>query len=205
MGWVPLADPRSLDPTGRLRRGTGGPVSRALERSVVDSWRLPPFGMGGAVVEGALAGPCRGHRAVTFGYTAAGAAQLRATQLRYHVVALRLPRALPTVWVNPRLADAPAVAVGREVLVESAEFNDTLRVTGDDVRFTHAVLSPRVIERLLQPDSLGLELRIEGATIVHWRLGNPEPASTERALAVLADVVDALPPFVWQPWEPGPG
>lgn len=177
VGWVPVRDGRAP--------------------SVVDAWRLPPFGLGAAAVEGVLTGRYRGRPAVTLEYATAGGVQLRATQVRYHVVAIGLPNALPTVWLNPRWADAPAVAGGREVLFESAEFDDGWRVTGDDPRFVHAAVTPQVMSRLLRPDTTGLELRVEGAWVVHWRLGRADPASTERALDVLADVVDALPPFVW--------
>lgn len=197
-GWVAVRDGRAP-----LARWPGLEAHLDQQRrprapSVVDAWRLPPFGLGAAVVEGLLTGRYRGRFAVTLEYGTAAGAQLRATQVRYHVVAVQLPRALPTVWFNPRWADAPAIASGREVLFESAEFNDAWRVTGDDPRFVHAAVTPLVMGRLLRPDAEGLELRVEGDWVVHWRLAPPDPGSTDRALRVLADVVDAMPPFVWQ-------
>ncbi len=198
VGWAPMRDGRAP-----MEQWPGLAAYLEQERrprppSVADAWRLPPFGLGPAVVEGLLVGRYCGRLAVTFEYGTAQGAQLRATQVRYHVVAIQLPAALPTVWFAPRWVDAPAVGDGREVLFESAEFNDGWRVTGDDPRFVHAAVTPLVMRRLLQPDAAGLELRIEGGSVVHWRLARPDPESTDRALRVLADVVEALPPFVWQ-------
>lgn len=209
VGWVPVRDGRAP-----LEHWPG--LAAYLEQqqvprapSFADAWRLPPFGVAGSTVEGVLTGTYRGRPAVTLEYGQGGGVQLRPTQPRYHVVAIQLPGALPTVWFNPRWADAPAVAGGREVLFESADFGDAWRVTGDDQRFVHAAVTPLMMSRLLRSDAAGLELRIEGATIVHWRLGRADPASTMQALEVLADVVDALPPFVWQEYgsaaRPGHG
>lgn len=205
VGWVaardgraPLAQWPGLGDYLAERRAPRAP-------SFIDAWRLPPFGVARATVEGVLTGLYRGRPAVSLEYGQGGGLQLRATQARYHVVAIRLPRALPTVWFSPRWTDAPAVAGGREVLFESAEFNDRWRVTGDDPTFVHAAVTPLVMTRLLRPDATGLELRVEGDWVVHWRLGRPDPGSTDRVLGVLADVVDAFPPFVRGPDGAGAG
>lgn len=206
LGWfVGVATLSALMVATVLRDRSRASSARAMAawaRAVgwVPAGARPPVGqwLGAAAVEDALTGRHRGRSAVTLGCATADGVQLRATQVRYHVVAVQLPNALPTVWLTPRRADAPAVAGGGEVLFESAEFNDAWRVTGDDPRFVHAAVTPQVMSRLLRPDAVGLELRTEGAWLVHWRLGRPDPASTERALGVLGDLVDALPPFVWQ-------
>lgn len=200
-GWVAVPDGRTP-----LERWPG--LAAAMDRarrpripSVVDQWRLPPFGVPyGAVVRAVYRGRHRGYSAIALEYALSGGVPLRATQLRYHVVALDLPRVVPTVWLAPRASDPPDVAAGREVLFESVEFNDAWRVTGDDAQFVHAVVSPLVMTRLLSPDALGSDVRFEAASLVHWRLGYgpADPARTEQALDLLADVGDAVPPFVWQ-------
>lgn len=199
VGWRFLRDSRAPRQDGETLPAAVARLRQPQRPSVADRWHLPPFGMGTlATVESAYHGTFRGRPAVSFEYATSGGAPLAATQLRYHVVSLALPRTLPTVWVRPRFLEPPAVAGAHEVLVESAAFNDAWRVTAEDPRFGHAVLTPTVIDRLLRPDAEGFEWRIEGATIVHWRLGGAEPAATVRALEVLSDVLDALPAFVRQ-------
>ncbi len=117
---------------------------------------------------------------------------------------MELPGPLPRLEVAPhgtnRLAGSSG---GDDIDVESAEFNRIFRVATLDREYAHAVLQPRMIERLLEPDARDLSLTISGNRIFVWATPQADPDAAETRLDVLADVADLIPPFVYERWSTG--
>ncbi|MDM7829742.1 DUF3137 domain-containing protein [Cellulomonas edaphi] len=173
--------------------------------SLAYRWAGEPFGTGDEreAVE-VMTGTYAGADAVSFTY--------RSTRIRrgsdgkterstttHHVVALTLPAALSTVEVTPEGIGARlAKMVGaQDVQFESEEFNRAYRVEGTDPQVVHAVIHPRLMERLLEPGTRGTAWRIEGSTIVSWHPGATAVDRIAGTLALLAAVRDAVPRHVW--------
>ena len=116
-----------------------------------------------------------------------------------HVVALALPTYLPTVEVTPEGFGARlAKLVGAQDLqLESEAFNQAYRVAASDDRMGHAIVHPRLMERLLRPDALGHAWRIDGTWILSWELGKIDLARLAPRLGLLSAVVRSVPRHVW--------
>lgn len=170
------------------------------DAALVHRWRGRPFGIGNRRrVSELVVGTFAGRHAATFRYEyTTGSGKNRST-VTHHVVTMALPTFLPTVELTPDgLGAKLAKAFGAQDLVfESEAFNQAWRVTAPDARYAHAVLHPRLMERLLRPDARGLSLRIEGTDVLCWTLGVPRLDDVGRRLQVLAAVVDHVPRFVW--------
>ncbi|KSW29830.1 hypothetical protein [Cellulomonas sp. B6] len=160
-----------------------------------------PFDQGsGRRVYHVMTGTFEGLPAVSFTYEwTTGSGDERRTS-RVHVVGFALPAYLPTLDVTPEGVGARlAKAFGaRDLQLESAAFNDAYRVDAPDARTAHAVLHPRTLERLLQPDALGLSWRIEGPWLLSWETGDTDTARIAPRLGVLSTVVRGIPRHVWQ-------
>jgi len=153
--------------------------------------------------DGVLAGTVRGFtgklgkkRAATLSLVTARNAGVSSTGYRVEMV--RIDRALPRVEIVPHGLAGRVTAGGDDILdLESAEFNERFRIMADDRRYAHAVLTPLMMERLLQDDVRGLAIAIDRDRVIAWR-----PASRfstrriERRLAVLADVAALIPSHV---------
>ena len=87
---------------------------------------------------------------------------------------------------------------GQDIRVESDDVNRAYRVAATDERFGHAIVHPRLMERLLQPDALGIAWRIEGPWILSWEPGETDLDRVAPRLGLLAAVVRSIPPHVWQ-------
>ena len=166
-------------------------------------WSGAPFGEGTRRwTTEVVTGPFRGRPAVSFGYryTSPTPGESGESTTTFHVLATRMPVALPTVELTPDGAGARIAKSlgGEDHDTESDAFNRTWRVEAADPRFAHAVVHPRLMERLMWPDARGMHLRIEGADILSRRPGMPDMSTATSRLEVLAAVVDAIPPFVWQ-------
>ncbi len=94
--------------------------------------------------------------------------------------------------VLTRLGSALGLA---DVELESEDFNRRYRVTADDRRFAYDVLQPRTMEHLLASPTVNL--RLCGADALLWDSGFTEPEELPGLLAVLAQVVDGIPSYVW--------
>jgi hypothetical protein len=92
---------------------------------------------------------------------------------------------------------------GDDLDMESIEFNENFSVATLDREFAHAILNPRMIERLLQPDARDLSLTICGDRILVWATPPADANSVESRLNVLADVVDLIPEFIYEKWSTG--
>ncbi|QCB92598.1 hypothetical protein [Cellulomonas shaoxiangyii] len=160
-----------------------------------------PFEQGhGRRVSEVLTGRWQGLPAVSYTYEwSTGAGKERRTYYA-HVVALALPAYLPVLeltgeGVGARIAKALGA---RDLQTESVAFNDAYRVAAGDERVGHAILHPRLMERLLQPDALRTDWRIEGTWIASWAPGRTDTARIAPRLGVLHAVVRGVPRHVWQ-------
>lgn len=168
--------------------------------SLVHRWRGRPFGTGGSRrVSELVVGRFAGRPAMSFCYRyTTGSGKNRST-VTHHVVALGLPTYLPTVELTPDGLGAKVAKAfgGQDIAFESEDFNRVWRVTAPDPRFAHAVVHPRLMERLLRPDAAGLSLRVEGTDVLCWSLGTPRLEAVGPRLQVLTALVEQVPRFVW--------
>ena len=166
---------------------------------------LGVFGLGGScTVSHLVAGAYAGRPAATFEYVESGGT----ASVRCHVVAVSLPVPLPGLRLSPQaLTDDLAGALGgQDIAFESADFNRAWRVRAGDATYAHAVVHPRLMERLLAGDAQGLNIWVTGTDVLAWVPGTVDLADVDRRLAVLTAFVDAIPRFVWldHGHDPGP-
>ncbi|NCT90343.1 DUF3137 domain-containing protein [Cellulomonas sp. APG4] len=169
--------------------------------TLVGRWRVHPFGRGRwPSTHEVIRGTFLGRTATSFAYrfTTGGGKQRRTHS--FHVVAVDLPAALPTLQLSPDVAVLTAVDTalgGQDIQFESEEFNRRWKVEAVAERFAHDVLHPRLMQRLLEPDAEGLFLRIEGDAVLVCTLGIPRYDELTRRLHVLTAIADAVPRYVW--------
>jgi len=182
-GWTFVGQDDSL-----AFRWAGSPFGPADEREAVE------------VLRGAYAGA----DAVSFTYRSTKVSRdsdgkTQRSTTTHHVIALTLTTALPTVEVTPEgLGAKLAKIVGaQDIQFESDEFNRAYRVAGGEPQTVHAVIHPRLMERLLEPGTRGTAWRIEGNTILSWRSGSTDIDRITGTLALLATIRDAVPRHVW--------
>ena len=123
------------------------------ERALVDISRGQPFGQGSSrrAIE-VLRGTYDSRPALSFTYQWTTGSGKNRTTHHAHIVGLALPTYLPTVEVTPEgLGARLAKLVGaQDVQFESEAFNRAYRVAATDQRTGHAILHPRLMERLLR-------------------------------------------------------
>jgi hypothetical protein len=180
------------------RGWTYTPRDTALPRR----FRGEPFGRGsGRRATHVLRGQYGGREALVFDYryvTRSSNGQHQTTQThRFTVCALALPTAVPRLQLTGENAlTRMAGALGfDDVELESEDFNRRYRVSCDDRRFAYEVLHPRTMERLLAQPTLNL--RLDGADALLWQRGTTDLQHVEGRLAVLAELLDGIPPYVW--------
>jgi len=102
-----------------------------------------------------------------------------------------------TAVVRPRSANAASHAYGNAVPLESFGFERRWRAMGRDAAGSHAVFTPRVIERLLEPTPGGqLEIVWDGPGIRAADAGFiAEPMRLESRLLLLADLAGLTPAY----------
>ena len=179
------------------------------DRSLVSISRGQPFNVGDSKrATEVLRGTFESRPALSFTYQwTTGTGKHRTTQ-HAHVVALGLPAYLPTVEVTPEgLGARLAKLVGaQDMQLESEAFNRAFRVAASDRRVAHAILHPRLMERLLRGDALGSAWRIGGTWILSWEPGTTDLDRLAPRLGLLAAVVRSVPRHVWQDhgYDPAP-
>jgi hypothetical protein len=172
-----------------------------------------PFGLGDNrhardIVWGTLAG----RRFETFAYsyethTTDTDGHRHTTTHRFQITWVPLPAPLPTM----RLTSDNALLRGlthlgaRDLEVESHEFNQRWKVACDDERIGHAILTPRVIDRFLQPDVGGRSFTIEGAALVSASPEVSDLGDLQLVVGALHSIVDLIPPFVFEPRDAARG
>jgi hypothetical protein len=111
---------------------------------------------------------------------------------------VELPVRLPRIEIVPESFAEKFVKSlgGGDLDVESYEFNRRWRVLCRDPRYAHAVLDPRMVERLLQPDALDLAIRIEGGAVLAWQPGLAGTDTLARRFGVLTAVARRIPEHV---------
>ncbi len=160
-----------------------------------------PFGRGHSrQVREVLTGRWQGLPAVSFTYQWSTGSGKEERTSQAHVVGLALPAYLPTLELTPEGVGARlAKLVGaQDMQLESQAFNEAYRVAAGDERVAHAILHPRLMERLLQADARDTAWRIEGTWILSWETGSTDTARIAPRLGVLEAVVRAVPRHVWQ-------
>lgn len=178
-GWELRAYSSAID-----HRFTGYPFSGASK-----SWR-----------EGILEGRYAGRRCGTFTHIA----EQRdpdgnlVSRLAFQVTFAELEVALPRVDIVPEsFANRLAQALGGvDVEMESHEFNERWRVICDDRRYATDVIDPRMMQRLIAPDTPDFPLRIEGGAVMMWAPGRHGVSDFSRQLDVLVGVANRIPAHV---------
>ncbi len=104
----------------------------------------------------------------------------------------------PVTVISPRRDGAlPGASCAHTLDTESAEFNAAWHVGSDQPGTAHALLYPRVIERLLQPDARGAEVAAQGATLVAVMRGAvTDVKELTRRVELLVDIANLVPGFL---------
>jgi hypothetical protein len=178
--------------------------------SLEHRWSEAPFGKGHSrrasnVIEGVDAG----YAFLSFDYlykeTTSNGKSQQTTTYRFHVTALRMPAALPDLYVGREnvLTRMSGVIGLEDIELESEYFNRRFRVQASSPKFAHDVLHPRTMEQLITADCPAF--RIEGDHAVMWCKGKASPVSLLGHLAALRGFVDGIPRFVWKDHGYDPG
>jgi len=179
VGWVYRE--RTLDYVGAFR---SYPFARGDEREDLD----------------VLSGTFQGYVCSTFTHAYKDQNDERSLPQTYEfqVTMVQLPVAYPTIDLLPDdlLAKAAKMVGGMDVNFESAAFNRRWRVKGPDAKYVHAMITPRVMRRLVQEDTQGLALRIEGRYLMCWRAGREGSENLAQRFGMLTSIAKALPPHM---------
>lgn len=160
-----------------------------------------PFGAGyDRLQRDVLSGELEGAHWVTFTHhyhTQEETNSMMADQV-FQVTLVELPVSLPGIELVPEtVASRFARYLGRgDIDVESHAFNERWRVICDDARYAHAVLTPRMVARLLEPDVAELAIRIEGSALLCWQAGRQGTEKLTRKVAALAAIARRIPRHV---------
>ena len=92
----------------------------------------------------------------------------------------------------------------RDLDVESHEFNERWKVWCDDDRSGHAVLTPRMIERFLQPDVSGRAFVFEGRLLCSYAPGMTDLRELPLVVGALNEIADLVPRFLFESSEAAP-
>ncbi len=175
-----------------------------VDSTWADAWRGPPFDHGQRhATREVLRGERRGLPAVscTVRWNEPTAAMAGTTRHYAHLVAVRLPGALPALHLSPHTDDGARELGSQDVVTESSAFNAHWRVRGPDLRGVHGVLHPVVMERLMADDLRGTHVTTEGCwLLVRW----PGPTVLDlldRRIDAAVDLARRVPGHVRQ----GPG
>jgi hypothetical protein len=158
-----------------------------------------PFGQGrDKRATEVLRGAFDGHQAVSFTYSWTTGDEKDTTNHTAHVVALALPAYLPTVEVTRDGFGAKLDKLfgGQDIQFESEAFNKEFRVTASDAQVGHAIVHPRLMERLLR-DGAVTPWRIEGTSIISWEPGSSALETLATRLGLLSAIVRSIPRHVW--------
>jgi hypothetical protein len=158
-----------------------------------------PFTYGGDhEVLMSLKGTVRGRSAVVMYYGIAPLVASNAKNYAFTITAVFTDADAPVTMAIPeRGFERLKAAVGKQDMeVESAEFNRAWRLTGDDVRAAHDLMTPTVIERLLQPDARRFPISWDANAVMVVTEGmSTDVEAIDRQLDVLVDLADRMPAY----------
>lgn len=189
---------------------TTGWVLVPRDRDLPLRWNKYPFGVGDSrVAAEILYGTWSGSSAISLTYRFTTGSGRDRTSHVYHVVTLSLPAYLPelTITRDGLGAKLAKLVGGQDLHFESDDFNRTWRVEAAEPKYGYDVITPRLMERLLQPDAVQLGLRIDGTDVMCWAVGATPIEELAPRLEVLAAIRAAVPTFVWRDhgYDPGNG
>ena len=121
----------------------------------------------------------------------------------YQVTLAELPVALPRIDIVPENFPAAVAKAlgGGDIDVESHAFNQRWRVITNDPRYAHALLDPRMIERLLYDDVEGLGIRIDGGAVYIWSMGRRGADALARRLGAVSGIARRIPDHVLREYK----
>ncbi len=160
-----------------------------------------PFNEGGARrQESVLRGTYDGQRCATFSHVFETRPDKDSAPVThsFQVTLAELPVALPRIDIVPQSAYQQVLKAlgGKDVEVESHAFNERWRVRANDARYAHAVLDPRMVERLTWLDVEGASIRIEGAAVYVWGSGRRGTEDLAKRLGIVAAIARRVPAHV---------
>jgi hypothetical protein len=111
------------------------------------------------------------------------------------VVWADLPRALEVVDLVPeRMSDAVFKLLGgRDVDVESYDFNRRWRVKATNEREAHGILQPRMIDFLNSVEDPSVAFHVDGERVLIWDDGKDEDVDLDARVTLLEEFIDRLP------------
>jgi hypothetical protein len=165
---------------------------------------VAPFGIGHSrTARHVMSGELAGRDFVAFEYiykitTTDSRGRRHTRTYRHAVVSVGVHGALPVVRIYPesigtRLATALG---GTDVRVESAQFNRLWKVWSRDQRAAHAVLTPRMIERLLEQDARSRAYALEPGVLYTAVSGTITFAFVDSLVPILGQIADLVPSFL---------
>ena len=167
-----------------------------------------PFGQGhNRRAANVLTGQYEGRGFVAFDYVyyttehstdAQGHATTREESHRFGVVALDVGAMFPPLAVSPEGMFGRMIGriTGRDIELESEDFNRAFTVTCPDRKFASDVLHPRMMEFLLaHPESA---FRFDRTWVLSVETGQADLAQVVPRLSVIDSVLDNVPEFVWR-------
>jgi hypothetical protein len=173
----------------------------AEDRALPKTFESTPFGVGHSRrATDVMRGVVRDRGVLVFGYhyeTGSGGDEHR---FDLQVCVVDVPGRVPIVRLSPEnLGTRIATALGGvDVEVESDDFNREWKVWTRDKRAAHALLSPRMIERLLERDLAGRTIAFEPGMVFTATAGKLDLPATEQPFDLLCDLADLVPPFLEQ-------
>ncbi len=133
-------------------------------------------------------------------YLSGSLGKTRTMSSDFQVTWVPLPGPLPRIklTLNDSVSQRLAALGEREVDVESYEFNEIWSVYSHDARIAHAILQPRMIERLLESDANCREFTFEGAALMTSVPFATALADVEALVRMLYGVADLVPRFLFE-------
>lgn len=162
-------------------------------------WTLAPLSR----VANVVVSPCAVgvHAGITFGVgylegdLTLGGTEVRAFQTRIAVADVGVQLPAVTFLVEDFRERLAAAVTGDDLDVESDEFNRHWRVKTADPLGAHGLLTPRLIELLIDERSKGLAIQCDGTRVVIWDDAREGTADAEDRLELLQGFVERLPGF----------
>ncbi|WP_062070755.1 DUF3137 domain-containing protein [Demequina sediminicola] len=160
-----------------------------------------PFGVGDITrQESVVAGNFNGHQCASFVHVYESRNDDSSTSgaVSHQVSLAELDVNLPRLELVPQGLGQASLRVWNkgDLDTESHEFNEMWRVIADDQRYAHAVLDPRMIERLTAADAVGKTIRIEGSAVYVWEAGRVATADLASRLALVTGIARRIPEHV---------